>query len=114
MDGWLGVQSVTAWQRALDTHVDGVISGQPWECWGNTPNLVAVERVAEPYGSQLVSAVQAAVRADVDGLMGPQMVRCLQGWLYARGYDVGEVDGVLGPRTAKAVRRSLNDGAWSS
>ena len=49
----------------------------------------------------------------VDGLMGPQTVRCLQAWLNDRGYLCGEVDGVLGPNTAKAVQRSLNAGAWS-
>lgn len=113
VDGYLGVQSVTAWQRALDTFVDGIVSGQPWDCWGNTPRLVSVERVAEPYGSQLVSAIQSKVGADVDGLMGPQTVRCLQAWLNARGFECGTVDGVLGILTAKAVQRSLNAGAWS-
>lgn len=113
VDGYLGVQSVTAWQRALDTFVDGIVSGQPWDCWGNTPRLVSVERVAEPYGSQLVPAIQAKVGADVDGLMGPQTVRCLQAWLNARGFECGTVDGVLGILTAKAVQRSLNAGAWS-
>ena len=113
VDGWLGVQSITAWQKALDTYVDGYVSGQDWADWGYTPNLVAVERMSDGYGSQLVSTVQKMVGADVDGLMGPQTVRCLQVWLNAHGFDCGEVDGVLGPRTAMAVQRSINAGAWS-
>lgn len=113
VDGWLGVQSVTAWQRALGTYVDGYVSGQDWADWGYTPNLVSVERTHDGYGSQLVSAIQRVVGADVDGLMGPQAVRCLQAWLNARDFDCGEVDGVLGPKTAIAVQRSLNEGAWS-
>ena len=113
VDGWLGVQSVTAWQEALGTHADGFVSGQDWADWGYVPNLVAVERTREAYGSQLVATVQKVVGADVDGLMGPQTVRCLQAWLNARGFGCGEVDGVLGPNTAMAVQRSINEGAWS-
>ena len=84
VDGWLGVQSVTAWQEALGTYADGFVSGQDWADWGYVPNLVAVERTREAYGSQLVATVQKVVGADVDGLMGPQTVRCLQAWLSTR------------------------------
>ena len=137
VDGWLGVQSVTAWQETLGTHADGFVSGQDWADWGHVPNLVAVERTREAYGSQLVATVQKIVGAleldhrkrsldarafslrtcqrarslnarSVDGLMGPQTVRCLQAWLNARGFGCGEVDGVLGPQTAMAVQRSIN------
>ena len=113
IDGYLGVQSVSAWQTALGTPVDGLVSSQPWYCCGNTPNLVSVERCYGAEGSYLVSAIQRVVGAEVDGLMGPQTVRCLQAWLNAHGFDCGEIDGVLGPMTARAVQRSLNAGAWS-
>ena len=113
VDGFLGVQSVTAWQVALGTVADGFVSSQPWRCYGNTPNLVSVERCYGADGSSLVRAVQRVVSADVDGLMGPQTVRCLQAWLNSHGFDCGAVDGVLGPATAKAIQRSLNAGAWS-
>ncbi len=113
VDGWLGVQSVTAWQRALGTHADGFVSSQGWKDWGHTSNLVSVERCYGAEGSSLVCAIQRRVGADVDGLMGPQTVRCLQAWLNARGFDCGAIDGVLGPATARAVQRSLNEGAWS-
>lgn len=67
--------------RRMRCTVDGFVSGQPWECWGSTPNLVSIERSSDPCGSSLVSAIQASVGADVDGLMGSQTVRCLQAWL---------------------------------
>ena len=118
VDGYLGVQSVTAWQRALGTYDDGFVSGQDWADSSYTPRLVSVERCYGGGGSSLVRAIQRKVGmswSDVDGLMGPQTVRCIQSWLYLRGYDCGEsgVDGVLGECTAKAIQRSLNDGAWS-
>lgn len=113
VDGYLGVQSVTAWQRALGTTVDGFVSSQDWADWGATPRLVAVERVDLGTGSELVRAIQGVVGAEVDGLMGAQTVRCLQAWLEDRGFPCGGIDGVLGILTAKAVQRSLNAGAWS-
>ena len=65
----------------------------------------------------IVQGVIGVLVANVDLIVGwcvvePQ-VRGLQAWLNARGLDCGEVDGVLGPRTAMAVQRSLNAGAWS-
>ena len=111
VDGYLGVQSVTAWQRALGTYVDGYVSEQDWADWGYTPNLVSVERVYGGSGSSLVCAIQRKVGADVDGLMGPQTVRCIQAYLNSNGESVA-VDGVLGPETAKAIQRTINAGRW--
>lgn len=56
----------------------GLVSSQPWYCYGYTPSLVSVERCYCAEGSSLVCAIQLVVDADVDGLMGPQTVRCLQ------------------------------------
>ena len=113
VDGYLGVQSVTSWQRALGTTVDGFVSSQSWEDWGATPRLVAVEREMFATGSELVRRVQHVVGAEEDGLMGSQTVRCLQVWLDDHGFACGPVDGVLGVLTAKAAQRALNAGAWS-
>lgn len=107
------MQSVTAWQVALGTLADGFVSSQPWRCYGNSPNLMSVERRYGTDVSSLVRAVQRVVGADVDGLMGPQTVHCLQAWLNSHGFDCGAVDGVLVLATAKAIQRSLNAGAWS-
>lgn len=113
VDGYLGVQTINAWQRALGTYANGYLSGQDWADWGATPRLVAVERLHGGNGSTMVRVLQQRLGADVDGLMGPQTVRCLQAWLNDHGFPCGEVDGVLGVLTAKAVQRSINAGAWS-
>lgn len=81
------MQSVTARQVALGTVADGFVSSQPRYCYGNTPNLANVERCYGADGSLLVRAIQRVVGADVDG--------------------------ALGPATARAEQRSLNAGAWS-
>lgn len=109
IDGWLGVQSVTAWQVALGTYVDGYISGQSvWDRY-YLPNLVSV--TYDEGGSQLVRAIQEKVGACVDGYMGPQTVRCIQAWLNRNGQAL-EIDGFLGPLTAQAIQRTLNEGKW--
>ena len=111
VDGYLGVQSVTAWQEALGTYADGFISGQ--SIWNRQylPNLVAV--TYDNGGSQLVRAIQRKVGADVDGYMGPQTVRCLQAWLNKQGNFNLVIDGYLGPATAKAVQQTINGGKWA-
>ena len=110
VDGYLGVQSVTAWQKAMRTPVDGNVSGQSALNREYLPNLVSVRY--DGGGSQLVRAVQRKVGADVDGYMGPQTVRCLQAWLNANCGESLAVDGVLGPMTAKAVQRAINAGKF--
>ena len=109
IDGWIGVQSVTAWQKALGTYADGYISGQ--SIWNRSylPNLVSV--TYDEGGSDLVCAIQAKVGADVDGYMGPQTVSCMQAWLNGQGQSL-DIDGYLGPLTAKAIQRTLNEGKW--
>lgn len=111
VDGWLGRATVSEWQAALGTPVDGVVSGQATSLVGWYPNLVAVSYGTG--GSALVRAIQRKVGAAVDGVLGPATVKALQTWLARRDYAVGTIDGILGPATAKAVQRSLNDGAWS-
>lgn len=110
VDGYLGVQSITAWQLALGTYADGYISGQSVFNREYLPRLVSVSY--DGGGSQLVKAIQRKVGADVDGYMGPQTVRCLQAWLNKHCGESLEVDGYLGPNTACAVQRALNAGKF--
>ena len=110
VDGYLGVQSITAWQEAMGTYVDGYISGQDVCNREYLPNLVSVSY--DEGGSQLVRAIQGRVGAIVDGYMGPQTVRCLQAWLNNECGESLEVDGYLGPMTAMAVQRALNAGKF--
>ena len=67
VDGWLGVQSVTAWQEALGTHADGFVSGQDWADWGCVPKLVAVESTRKVYGCGEVAHDSPAPTYTYDG-----------------------------------------------
>lgn len=110
VDGYLGVQSITAWQTALGTTVDGIISGQ-----GNSdyPYHVRLNAVSyESGGSELVRAIQRKVGASVDGYLGPQTIRAIQQWLNDNCGESLDTDGYLGPLTAQAIQRSLNNDKW--
>lgn len=109
VDGYLGPASVTAWQKALGTYADGVISGQDPV---NKEYLYRLTSVTWNYGgSPLVKAIQRKVGAGVDGYFGPETVKRMQFWLNAQGQGI-VVDGYLGPKTAMAVQRTLNAGKW--
>lgn len=104
VDGYLGPASVTAWQQALGTYADGVISGQDPI---NKEYLYRITSITWDYGgSQLVRAIQRKVGAGVDGYLGPQTVKAIQKFVGVTQ------DGYLGPQTAMAVQRTLNDGKW--
>ena len=118
VDGILGRLSITEWQTQLGTEADGIVSGQTLINRQYLPALTSVMWGGE--GSLMVRAMQRRIIRDgvsvgsdgADGYLGQGTVLGLQRWLSLKGYAV-EVDGYLGPQTAKAVQRSLNDGAWS-
>lgn len=118
VDGWLGRLSITEWQRQLGTTADGFISGQALINRQYLERLSMVEWNGG--GSLMVEAMQRRIIRDgvsvgsdgADGYLGQGTVLGLQRWLSLKGYAV-EVDGYLGPQTAKVVQRSLNDEAWS-
>ena len=51
-------------------------------------------------------AIQRKVKADTDGIIGPQTVRCIQNFVGVTA------DSYLGFETACAIQRSLNEGRW--
>lgn len=104
LDGYLGPASVTAWQMALGTYADGVVSGQDPV---NREYLYRLTSVAWDYGgSTLVRAIQRKVGASVDGYMGPETVKRIQRFVGT------QQDGYLGPKTALAIQLTLNEGKW--
>lgn len=105
VDGWLGSLSVAEWQRQLGTPADGKVSGQVRDNAPHFRNLLPVSW--ERSGSQLVVAIQRKVKADTDGIIGPQTIRCIQNFVGVTA------DSYLGFETACAIQRSLNDGRWS-
>lgn len=117
VDGILGRLSITEWQTQLGTEADGIVSGQTLINRQYLPALTSVMWGGE--GSLVVMAMQRRIIRDgisvgaegADGYLGQGTVMGLQRWLCSKGYKVA-VDGYLGPETAKAVQRSLNDGKW--
>lgn len=104
LDGYLGHASVSAWQKALGTYVDGVVSGQDPV---NREYLYRLTSVTWDYGgSPLVRAIQRKVGASVDGYMGPETVKRIQRFVGT------QQDGYLGPKTALAIQLTLNEGKW--
>lgn len=112
IDGYIGPQSVAEWQRQCGTTVDGVVSGQSWECSDAYPRLTSV--TYDGSGSELMRKVQKTVGVpNPTGIIAGGTVCMLQGWLVLRGYTcAADKAGVLGEATAKALQKSLNDGVW--
>jgi len=108
VDGYAGHATIRAWQKAMGTVADGVISGQCRSDWEYFEGIVSV--TWERNGSQLVRAVQAKVGADVDGYWGPETSRCIQQFLVDHGFSVGSagVDGYFGHSSVKGLQESLN------
>lgn len=112
IDGYIGPQSVAEWQRQCGTTIDGVVSGQSWECSDAYPRLTSV--TYEGTGSELMRKVQKAVGVpSPTGIIASGTICMLQGWLVLHGYSCAEDRaGQLGDATAKALQHSLNDGVW--
>ena len=113
IDGILGPQSVSEWQRQMGVSVDGVVSGQLEDCKSSYPALDSVEFGGG--GCNLMLKVQQELGVpDPTGVIASGTVSMLQGWLYLHGYSCAyDRAGVLGEVTAKALQRSLNDEAWA-
>lgn len=112
VDGYIGPKSVAEWQRQCGTTIDGVVSGQLWDCMESYPNLTSV--TYDGNGSELMRVVQKAVGVpNPTGIIASCTICMLQGWLMLHGYKCSaDRAGVLGDATAKALQQSLNDGAW--
>lgn len=113
VDGDVGPATVAAWQRALGTTDDGVVSGQPAWAAKWVPALSSYDRGEG--GSLMVKALQRTLKGagPVDGVLGYHTVYALQLLLFSWGYLLrGGADHYLGISTAKALQRSLNDGRW--
>jgi len=113
VDGIIGEDTVTSWQKALGTTRDGVISGQLTSSKKWFPAVTSA--TYEGGGGPLMTAIQKKVGVpNPTGIAARGTICLLQGWLVLKGYDIGDDEaGVLDTGTAKAVQRSLNDGKWS-
>lgn len=112
IDGWLGYNSISKWQKALKTTVDGVVSGQD-----PTYKMIFSHFETVEWGagySELIKTVQMIVGIQhPTGVAGPHTMALLQAWLIGKGYSCGnDRVGVCGDGTACAIQKSLNDGVW--
>lgn len=109
VDGLWGPATTRALQRHFGTPCDGVVSSQGV----SYRRLVAAaaggwEWTSDAHGSVVMRAVQSAVGADVDGLVGPKTIDAIESH-----YGVTP-DGVLSrpSETVRRMQRALNDGAF--
>lgn len=114
VDGWLGRQTVKAWQRVNSTPQDGIISSQPDTLKGlhegSNPAAIEYVPVARSVGSQLIMRVQQTLAkrglyaSEIDGMLGPGTIKGLQ--LY---YGTPQ-DGVISAPSQMVIelQRALN------
>lgn len=86
VDGYLGSETVKAWQQVNRTPIDGVISGQA--------------STTRPYHAGVKAAQYVAPHV----APGSQLIAAVQRTLTRRGYTVGRIDGQLGPQTIRALQ----------
>lgn len=111
VDGYWGEQTTRMLQGVLGTTVDGAVSSQ---AAGNRIYLAGCtsgwEFVADAWaqGSQLITAMQAALGVEADGIMGPATVNALSARYGLEG------DGHLDAPSAtiEAMQERLLNGGW--
>lgn len=112
VDGWLGHDTIWGWQEAMHTPLDGEIWGQWLPNAKRYPAITCKVLYDYGSGSSLISAVQKRLGVTPDGVIGYIFVGKLQERLKKWGYDIGDVDNLLGRKTGRGVQQSINDGRW--
>lgn len=111
IDGVAGPHTISKWQQAMGTEVDGVISGQLSNDAVYRPNIWSIEH-DEGTGSELVKAIQRKFGLEDDGLWGPKTSSAIQQYLKDLGFYDDEIDGYFGRHSVEALQRSLNESKW--
>lgn len=112
VDGWLGHDTIWGWQEAMHTPLDGEIWGQWLPNAKRYPAITCKVLYDYGSGSSLIRAVQKRLGVTSDGVIGYIFVGKLQERLKKWGYDIGDVDNLLGRKTGRGVQQSINDGRW--
>lgn len=112
VDGWLGHDTIWGWQEAMHTPLDGEIWGQWLPNAKRYPAITCKVLYDYGSGSSLVRAVQKRLGVTSDGVIGYIFIGKLQERLKKWGYDIGDVDNLLGRKTGRGVQQSINDGRW--
>lgn len=107
VDGIGGPDTVMAMQEFFDTYIDGVISGQNSSLKKYYPALKAVSFGGSK--STCAKALQKWVGVAQDGVIGLATTTAWQKKLNSLGYDVGNIDGIFGVKSMKAMQECLNN-----
>lgn len=110
VDGWWGVATTKALQKALGTTFDGIVSGQDAGNMAsvNRGGLVSASWKTGRGGSQMVRALQRKIGVSADGYFGKNTCKALQRYL-------GTIqDGIVSAPSSmvKALQRKLNAGSF--
>lgn len=104
VDGYWGKSTTLALQKVLNTHQDGVISGQYKN--GITRNITGVKYGTT--GSTMIKALQKKLNVPIDGLLGVDTIKALQKYLGT--YVDGEISK---PSTmVKELQKRLNNNTF--
>lgn len=108
VDGMWGMETTRRLQQELSTPVDGFVSSQPGVWEASNPGLTTGwdwER-GRANGSRVISAYQALLSVERDGLIGPNTIRAFQRRMGT------PVDGEIWEKSAavKELQRRLNKG----
>lgn len=110
VDGYWGVATTKALQKALGTTVDGIVSGQDANDMAsvNRGGLVSASWKTGRGGSQMVRALQRKIGVSVDGYFGKNTCKALQRYLGTTQ------DGIVSASSSmvKALQRKLNAGSF--
>lgn len=110
VDGYWGVATTKALQKALGTTVDGIVSGQDANDMAsvNRGGLVSASWKTGRGGSQMVRALQRKIGVSVDGYFGKNTCKALQRYLGTTQ------DGIVSASSSmvKALQRKLNAGLF--
>lgn len=103
-DGFWGVETTTALQKALGTKVDGIISGQSASSKKYHVNCEETSWKYGTGGSMVIRALQEKIGVDSDGLFGPKSIAGVQ-----KKFGLKQ-DSLCGPDTVKAIQKWINGG----
>lgn len=110
VDGWWGVATTRALQKALGTTVDGIVSGQDADNMAsvNRGGLVISSWKVGRGGSAMVKALQRKIGVSADGYFGKNTCKALQRYLGTTQ------DGIVSAPSSmvKALQRKLNAGSF--
>jgi len=101
VDGWIGPESIKAWQHVMRKSITGKVKGQDKDLMDkHFPNFIFTAGIN---GDTLIKAWQKKIGVTQDGIVGVKTAKKTQKFLKVTQ------DGICGVKTAKALQKWLND-----